>query len=149
MWGRLYLQIFLFKVGLFTPLYGVPYCPGDAMPFLPIMLKLPIVVRWPVVVWRCLEMFLLPFNQCSSGFSNVFIITVQPLTFIPIFYTTFVLYWVFILCTYGITRYHLDLLLLLLLSLVFWKFLCSILSKPQTGYFYLVMTSLRCHFFLF
>ena len=51
-------------------------------------------------------------------------------------------------CLYGVTMYPLDLfdgsVLLLLLSLFYWKFLWSFLSKANTRYLHLVRTSIRC-----
>ena len=51
-WGRLYLPLFLFRVGLLILLYmDALFVVVKPCPSLPSMLRLSVVVRWPVVVW--------------------------------------------------------------------------------------------------
>ena len=139
-------------------------------PFLPIMLKLSIVVRGQ---WRCGCHVLvkvpldIPFNNVSSQSSNIFSIAVQPITFyqyiIPFlscigFYPWLIQVYIYEpyllqmfcillhrLCMYEMAMYPLNLLMLLvlLLGLVCCKLLCSILFKVHSGYLHLVRSSLR------
>ena len=55
-WGRLYLPIFLFTVGLLTLLYLDSLAVlAKSCPSLSTMLKFSMVIRWPVVFWwRCI-----------------------------------------------------------------------------------------------
>ena len=143
-------------------------------PSLPTILKLSSVVWWPMVDWwpymgegafRC---SLNLSQKCSSRFSYVFFIAVQPVAPIPVYYTTF-LYFVLILwcCQLIILENYLSLkyvwipylphiflmhshrsciynitvypLKLLLLGLFCMKFVCSILSKAHAGYLHYVL----------
>ena len=92
-WGRWYLPMFLFRDGLLT-LMNIDslinlesFCSS-----LPTMLKFSSEVVWPVVLlWSCmggLQMFFVPLSKCSWCFSNILLITFQPITFEPINYTT-------------------------------------------------------------
>ena len=38
---------------------------------------------------RCLEMFFEPLSKCSRGLSNVFLITLHPVTFVSVYDSTF------------------------------------------------------------
>ena len=104
MWGRLYTYICSYKGGTIYPyVYGHLTVLLKLCPSLPTMLMLSSVVGWSVVDWwpymggNAFRCFLNLFMKCSSGFSYVFIITVQPIVPIPVYYATFSLYCILVL----------------------------------------------------
>ena len=114
-WWRLYLSMFLIRVGLLTlmfmdslivqakpypPAYYTEVVPGGRVANGGLM---------AMYGWGCLEMFLVPLSKCSSRFSCVFIITVQSVTFEPAYNTTF--------CMGSLSLWHTCIFSLVLLSL--------------------------------
>ena len=104
MWKRLYLPVFLFRMGLLTLIY---------MDFLIVltmlcsslstMLKLALVVWCLLVVWwpfigegtfKCSLYLSLP--KYSNRFSNIFLVTFNPVISIPVYNTNGALYGIYI-----------------------------------------------------
>ena len=96
MWGRLYLPMFLFRVGLLTLMYmDFLIVLAKPCPSLSTMLTLFMVVRWPMALqWPCIgnDTFKCYFPKCSSGFFNVFLIAINAMTSVRVYNTSFALY---------------------------------------------------------
>ena len=95
--GRWYLPIFLLRDRFIDPDEHRFFYQSGEVVFLPShytkFINVGIVTSdGTVVIDRGggLKMFLQPFSKCSSCLTNVFFITLQPITFEPVYYATFV-----------------------------------------------------------
>ena len=91
MWGRWYLPMFLFRDGLLTLMYK-----ASLMAFMRFCSSLSTMLKFSIETWVTsgvimvkywgggFEMFLEPLSKCSGWFTNVFIITLHPVTFISV-----------------------------------------------------------------
>ena len=95
--GRWYLPIFLLRDGLLTLMNIDSFINLERLCFLPShytkIVDVGIVTTdGTVVIDRGggLEVFFQPFSKCSSCLTNIFFTTLQPITFEPVYYATFV-----------------------------------------------------------
>ena len=95
--GSWYLSVFLFRDGSFTLMNVVSFIVLVRFcGYLPTMLTLSTLESWPLML-KCSQMFLKPFLKSSCRFTNVLLIKLYPVLPIPIYHSTFLWHYVFIL----------------------------------------------------
>ena len=100
--GRCYLPTFLLRDGSLTLMYRAFFIVLIWFKSsLPTMWKLLMVTLWPVMLlWSYMgggfQMFLEPFTKSSWGLSNIFLITIHPVTLVSVDDSTLLLDWIFV-----------------------------------------------------